>query len=44
MDEWFDDEEKAQKRCSELQGMFDWLVSRNGKEEERAVCWVETVE
>jgi len=43
MDEWFSTKEEAQRRCSELQGMFDWLYTRNNKVDGPAKCWVETV-
>ncbi len=43
MDEWFRKKEGADKRCEELQLMFDWLYFRNGKKEEKTVCWVESV-
>lgn len=43
MDEWFFTMEEAQRRCSELQGMFNWLYERNNKVDGPAKCWVETV-
>ena len=43
MDEWFSTKEEAQSRCSELQGMFDWLYERNNKVDGPCKCWVETV-
>jgi hypothetical protein len=43
MDEWFSTQGEAEKRCSELQGMFDWLYERNNKVDGPAKCWVETV-
>ena len=43
MDEWFSTMEEAQRRCSELQRMFDWLYERNNKVDGPAKCWVETV-
>lgn len=43
MDEWFSTKEEAQRRCSELQGMFNWLYERNNKVDGPAKCWVETV-
>jgi len=43
MDEWFSTQVEAEKRCSELQGMFDWLYERNNKVDGPAKCWVECV-
>lgn len=43
MDQWFDTEEEAENRCSELQGMFDWLYERNDKVEGNCIVWVEPV-
>jgi hypothetical protein len=42
MDQWFDTLEEAEKRCSELQAMFDWLYVRNNNVEGPTKCWVET--
>ncbi len=43
MDEWFNMKECADKRCEQLQLMFDWLYLRNEKKGEKTVCWVESV-
>ena len=44
MDEWFDNRKDAERRCSELIGMFDWLYESNNKVEGPARVWVEEVE
>jgi len=42
MDQWFDTQWDAEKRCEELQSMFDWLYERNNKVEGPCKVWVET--
>ena len=44
MDQWFDKKIEAEKRCEELQGMFDWMYERNNKMEGPCKCWVECKE
>jgi len=44
MDEWFDTQYDAERRCEDLQSMFDWLYERNNKVDGPAECWVECKE
>jgi len=41
MDEWFDTKQEAEKRCEELQSMFDWLYEMNNKGDGPCNVWVE---
>jgi|TARA_B100000035_G_C21010402_1_gene559357 hypothetical protein len=41
MDEWFSSKVEAEKRCEQLQSMFDWLYERNNKSDGPCKCWVE---
>ena len=41
MDQWYDTRPEAEKRCEDLQGMFDWMWERNNKLEGRCQCWIE---
>lgn len=43
MDEWFDVKVDADKRCRELQYMFDWLNEKNDNRGEVCKVWVEAV-
>ncbi len=44
MDQWFDDRKDAERRCSELIGMLDWLYERNNKVEGPSKVWIEEKE
>tara|TARA_R100000773_G_C4204643_1_gene105937 strand:+ start:371 stop:565 length:195 start_codon:yes stop_codon:yes gene_type:complete len=41
MDEWFDTRQEAEKRCEELQGMFNWMWEMNKKRERPCNVWIE---
>ena len=44
MDEWFDDRNDAERRCSEFIGMLDWLYESNNKVEGPSKVWIEEKE
>ena len=41
MDQWYDKRIEAEKRCEELQGMFDWMYERSNTMEGPCKCWIE---
>ena len=41
MDQWCDKRIEAEKRCEELQGMFDWMYERSNTMEGPCKCWIE---
>lgn len=44
LDEWFDTQYDAERRCDELQGMFDWLYERTNRASDKCTVWVECAE
>tara|TARA_Y100001970_G_scaffold67000_1_gene85414 strand:- start:8 stop:193 length:186 start_codon:yes stop_codon:yes gene_type:complete len=41
LDELYDQKDEAERRCEELQHMFDWLETQSGKPQEHRDVWVE---
>ena len=41
MDQWYDKRIEAEKRCEELQGMFDWMYERSNTMKGPCKCWIE---
>ncbi len=42
LDELYDDKGQAERRCEELQHMFDWLELQSGKPQDHRDVWVES--
>jgi len=43
MDQWFDSITDAEKRCRELQLMFDWMHSMKNNKDDSCLVWVECI-
>ncbi len=41
LDELFDNKDQAERRCEELQHMYDWLELQSGKATDHRDVWVE---
>ena len=41
LDELFDNKDQAERRCEELQHMYDWLELQSGKSTDHRDVWVE---
>jgi len=41
LDELFEDKEQAERRCEELQHMFDWMEQQSGKLSDHKDVYVE---
>ena len=42
LDELFEDKDQAERRCEELQHMFDWMEQQSGKATDHKDVWVES--
>ena len=41
LDELFENKDQAERRCEELQHMYDWLEQQSGKSSDHRDVWVE---